>query len=578
MKTFEDLDLNDRLLTAISNMGYEEPTQIQVKSLPPILAGKDVIGESATGSGKTLAFGCGIVEHAVPRMGIQALILTPTRELAEQVKESLRQLSSQNPLSIIAIYGGTSIHHQMKSLKKADVVIATPGRLLDHLRRRTIDLSKVKLLVLDEADRMFDMGFIDDVEKIIKETSTKRQTLFFSATISGRVNKLAYKHMEEPVKVFAEKMVRPEKLEQVYYDVSKNMKLSLLTHLLQNEESALAMVFCNTRRTVDFVARNLQSHGIKAVAIHGGLSQKVRNRTIGLFNDAKEDVLVCTDVAARGLHIENVSHIYNFETPIVPNDYVHRIGRTARAGEEGKVINLLNNLDQKPFYKIQKKYPDFSITNVPRPKITQLKAIGTGGGRSSGGGGRRTPPQNHHHRHNKRRPYESKRHHKSSDVRPSPGKDHESIPQKHSDDDMPGQGSRHRRDNNTGFEPKNEQDGKNPFNSKNISEIRSSLGKNYEQVPQKQSDDVVPGQETRYRKRGNKYNNNFPRNKPKNRPGKRYGKKPSTKNKNPYEHGKKPYTGNNEGDNSPVTKMSYSKNKAATRRALSNKKYSHKKK
>jgi ATP-dependent RNA helicase DeaD len=382
MKSFKNLDLSERMLNSIDRMGFRTPTQIQEESIPHIVAGRDVIGESATGSGKTLAFGCGILEYAIPGEGLQSLVLTPTRELAEQIKECLRDLSGEDPLKTMAVYGGVSIHKQIKSLKRADVVVATPGRLLDHIRRDTIDLSKVGILVLDEADRMFDMGFINDVEKIIARCPMDRQTMFFSATISSRVKGLASKHMENQRSVMAEKMVKPEKLEQVYYDVPKNMKLSLLTHLLRNEDADLAMVFCNTRRTANFVTKNLRSQNLKAVAIHGGLSQNNRTKTIDSFNNAKEDVLVCTDVAARGLDINNVSHIYNYECPIIPVDYVHRIGRTARAGEEGKVINLLCNVDRKGFDKINRNYPEFRILNQPRPKLTPLEAIGSTGGRS----------------------------------------------------------------------------------------------------------------------------------------------------------------------------------------------------
>ena len=368
MNLFEDFGLSEKLFENINRLGYTKPTEIQEKSIPFIIKGEDVIGESATGSGKTLAFGCGIVERVIPRDGLQALILTPTRELAEQVKDALRQISR---LNIIAVYGGVSINTQIHELQRSEVVIATPGRLLDHIKRRTINLSKIKLLVLDEADRMFDMGFITDVERIIKNCPVKRQTLFFSATISSRVNELANKHMSKPVKILAENMVDPDKLKQFYYNVSKNMRLSLLVHLLQNEKSGLVMVFCNTRRGVDFVVKNLRTNKIKAIAIHGGLSQNKRTQTIESFNDAKVDVLVCTDVASRGLDIDNVSHIYNYDIPKDAKDYVHRIGRTARAGEEGKVINLLCDIDHDNFSRVLKEYT-FSIKNLERPYFEKI--------------------------------------------------------------------------------------------------------------------------------------------------------------------------------------------------------------
>src|SRR3989338_7764107 len=377
MNLFEDFGLSSQLTATIKKLGFTEPTQIQMQSIHHIIAGEDVIGESATGSGKTLAFGCGIAEHMIPEAGLQALILTPTRELAEQVKESLKQISYHKKLNIISVYGGVSISPQISELSRANVVVATPGRILDHLQRRTINLSKVKLLVLDEADRMFDMGFIEDVEQIIRACPSKRQTLFFSATISTRVKELANKYMINPVDVSAENMVDPSKLKQVYYDVPRNIKLSLLVHLLKNEDSKLVMVFCNTRRTTDFVVKNLKANRIDAIAIHGGLSQNNRTRTIGLFNDAKVGVLVCTDVAARGLHIDNVSHIYNYDIPKDSKDYVHRIGRTARAGESGKAISLLSEYDYDNFSRVMNDYHTFSIEKLEKPYLERIISIRT---------------------------------------------------------------------------------------------------------------------------------------------------------------------------------------------------------
>lgn len=372
---FEDFGLSHKLLETVKRMGFEAPTVIQEKSIPLIIKGKDVIGESATGSGKTLAFGCGIVEKVTPKNGIQSLVLTPTRELAEQVKNTLKQLSKDMHLVIIPIYGGVSINPQIYDLKNADVVIATPGRLLDHLQRGTIDLSKIKVLVLDEADRMFDMGFINDVERIMQQCQKKRQTLFFSATITPNIKSLAKKHMINPETVLAENMVDPSKLKQVYYNIPRNMKLSLLVELLKGERSGLIMIFCNTRRSVDFVVRNLKANDIRSTAIHGGLSQNKRTNTMGLFNNAKVNVLVCTDVASRGLHIENVSHVYNYEIPSDPKDYVHRIGRTARAGKAGQVVNFLSENDYSKFDNILREYNNFNIEKVEKRDIRRVATV-----------------------------------------------------------------------------------------------------------------------------------------------------------------------------------------------------------
>jgi ATP-dependent RNA helicase DeaD len=373
MEVFERLGLNSEILQSIKGMGITTPTEIQGMSIPHIMEKKDVIGESATGSGKTLAFGCGIVAHTTPGAGLQSLILTPTRELAEQVKDALKQLSRS--LKIISVYGGVAIDPQIHGLRTADVVVGTPGRLLDHLQRRTIDLSKVKILVLDEADRMLDMGFIDDVEKIIRPCPRERQTLFFSATISSQIRDLANRYMASPKQVRAKNQVDPSKLKQVYYDVLKNKKLSLLIHLLQNEKSGLVMVFCNSRRTVDFVVQNLKVNKVKAIAIHGGFSQNKRSKTMEMFNDAKAGVLVCTDVAARGLDIDNVSHIYNYESPNDPKDYVHRIGRTARAGEAGIAISLICEFDHENFGRMQREYRDFNIQKADAPQFKRVFAI-----------------------------------------------------------------------------------------------------------------------------------------------------------------------------------------------------------
>ncbi len=371
MTKFEELGLSVSMLSTISKLKFEQPTQIQELSLPHIMAGEDVIGQSATGSGKTLAFGCGIVEKVFPGKGLQALILTPTRELAEQIRGVLTQLASAKRLSILSIYGGVAIGPQIHGLSRAEVVVATPGRLLDHIQRNTVNLSKINFLVLDEADRMFDMGFIEDIKQIISRCPAKRQTLCFSATISLEVKELAHHYMSRPVMISASKMVDPHKLKQAFYDVPRHLKMSLLIHLLQHEKYGLVMVFCNTRKTVDFVVKNLRANNVDALAIHGGLSQNQRTRTITSFG-GRASVLVCTDVASRGLHIDDVSHIYNYDLPKDAKDYVHRIGRTARAGEEGQVINLLCNLDYDNFSRIQREYRSFVIEQKELPVLQKV--------------------------------------------------------------------------------------------------------------------------------------------------------------------------------------------------------------
>jgi ATP-dependent RNA helicase DeaD len=391
MNLFSKLGISQQLLRSINRLGFEKPTQIQELSLPLITQGKDVIGESATGSGKTLAFAAGIVEKVEKGHGVQALVLTPTRELAQQVKNEIQKISGDNSLKVTTIYGGVAIGPQIDELRRVEVVVGTPGRILDHIRRRTIILSKVRLLVLDEVDRMLDMGFLDDVENIIRECPKERQTLFFSATIPTSIKKLTERHMNNPTKVVAKVFVDPTKLKQCYIDTQRGQKFPLLVNLLKKEESELVMVFCNTRMNVDFVSKNLKLNKINATPIHGGLTQNKREHTLSKFNDGKTNVLVCTDVAARGLHISNVSHIYNYDIPKDTRDYVHRIGRTARAGESGQVINLLSYADYDNFGKVQDNYRDFNIEKVPTPACdrVEMDTSPTRGSRRDAGRGSR---------------------------------------------------------------------------------------------------------------------------------------------------------------------------------------------
>jgi len=371
MENFRKLGITDVLARALMDEKFEKPTEIQEKAIPLILQSKDIIGGAATGSGKTLAFGAGIVQNCNHGIGIQSLVLVPTRELAEQVTKELEKFSRYKELEIKAIYGGVSINPQFNELRYADVVVGTPGRILDHLERGSLNLSRVKLLVLDEADRMLDMGFIEDVEKIIQHCSKDRQTLLFSATIPPEILKLADNYMNNPIEVEAEDMVDPTKLKQAYYDVPDGMKFSLLVDLLKHEHPGLIMVFCNTQRNTDFVVENLKNNGINARAIHGGLSQDKRSRTMNLFHSKEVSVLVCTDVAARGLDIKGVSHVYNYDVPNELNNYVHRIGRTARAGANGIAITILASRDYDQFARLLRKLE----VQIERKELPELKRV-----------------------------------------------------------------------------------------------------------------------------------------------------------------------------------------------------------
>ncbi len=368
LDSFEVLGLQAPILKSIKRQRFEKPTAIQEKTIPLVLAGKDIMAGSATGTGKTLAFGAGIIQNSKQGDGIQALILTPTRELAEQVAKSLRAFSQYGFLRISAVYGGVPIDQQIKELRRADVVVGTPGRMLDHINRKTIRLDKVETLVLDEADTMLDMGFIIDVEKIIKRCPSDRQTLLFSATLTNEVNRLAKKHTKEPVRIVIEGLVDPGKLTQVYYEVLSKRKLSLLVHLLKHESAELVMVFCNTRRMTDFVTRNLKYLGIEAKSIHGGIPQDKRTKVIKRFHSKKVHVLICTDVAARGLDIKAVSHVYNYDIPSDSKQYIHRIGRTARAGKAGKAISLVSIRDRDSFANVLRD-KSLSVTKEKTPTL-----------------------------------------------------------------------------------------------------------------------------------------------------------------------------------------------------------------
>ncbi len=355
MESFKNLGVSEPVLKSLYDEKFENPSEIQERSIPLILAGKDVIAGAATGSGKTLAFASGIIQGSQRGKGLQALVLVPTRELAEQVARALAKFSKYRPLGIVAVYGGVGINPQIQGLRTADVAVGTPGRILDHISRNTIKLGRVRTLVLDEADRMFDMGFKDDVEKIIRKCPQERQTLLFSATITKEVVRLSRSHMKKPLQVSVDSYVDPKKLHQTYYDVGEDMKFSLLVHLLKHENSNLVMVFCNTKRNTDRVAKNLRFAEIDAMAIHGGLPQGKRNNIMERFHSGKACVLVCTDVAARGLDIKDVSHVYNYDIPRESKQYIHRIGRTARAGAEGKAINILSSKDYDNFSQVLKE-------------------------------------------------------------------------------------------------------------------------------------------------------------------------------------------------------------------------------
>jgi ATP-dependent RNA helicase DeaD len=352
MESFKALGLDEGLLKVAEELGFKEPSEIQKKAIPLALQGKDIIGGSATGSGKTFAFAAPIIQKLNPEKKVQALVLTPTRELAEQISTAFKRFSRHKKLKVLPVYGGVSISGQLNHLSVSDILVGTPGRILDHLSRGSLNLSELKFLVLDEVDRMFDMGFYSDVEKILNACPKKRQTMLFSATISSDLDHLASKHTSNAVEVEVESYVDHSKLKQIYYDVENNLKFSLLVHLLKQDERELVMVFCSTRRNADFVHKNLKNARIPCGVIHGGFTQNKRTKVLDDFHHHKINVLICTDVAARGLDIKGVSHVYNYDIPKTSDEYIHRIGRTARAGKNGMAVNILSNRDYENFSKV----------------------------------------------------------------------------------------------------------------------------------------------------------------------------------------------------------------------------------
>lgn len=340
---FEDFKLSKETMKSISEIGFEEPTPIQVSSIPLIMSNHDIMGQAQTGTGKTAAFGIPIAERCQRGRKPFAIVLEPTRELAVQVAEEIYKIGKYKKISVLPVYGGTSIERQIKTLQRGvNVVVGTPGRVIDLINRRNLSLSEVRIVVLDEADEMLDMGFIDDMETILKTTPVERQTLLFSATIPQQITNIARRYMRDPekIRVNTQDVVVP-KIRQTFYEVTDENRMNALSRLLDVEDPKLAIVFCHTKREVDDVFMKLSQLGYSAGAIHGDYTQARRDAVMNKFKGGMLDILVATDVAARGLDIKNVTHVINYGIPQNPDSYVHRIGRTGRAGESGIAITLI---------------------------------------------------------------------------------------------------------------------------------------------------------------------------------------------------------------------------------------------
>ncbi|HEX6163947.1 MAG TPA: DEAD/DEAH box helicase, partial [Vicinamibacterales bacterium] len=343
------------IVASVTTLGYEEPTPVQRETIPVMLSGRDLLAQAATGTGKTAAFALPMLQEIAgkdPGKRTAGLVLVPTRELAMQVAEALHKYAKGSQLTVVPLYGGAPMDHQIRALRRgAEVIVATPGRALDHLRRTTLDLSNVEVLVLDEADEMLDMGFAEDIDAIVAETPGDRQTALFAATFAPRIMSIAGRHLTDPKKVqIAQEKRVPGKLpriRQVAFIAGKGQKINALGRILDFENPKSAIVFCRTRLEVDELTDTLTAHGYGAQALHGGMVQKQRDRVMQLFRTEQAEILVATDVAARGLDIEHVSHVINFDLPTAPEVYVHRIGRTGRIGREGVAITLISPREQR---------------------------------------------------------------------------------------------------------------------------------------------------------------------------------------------------------------------------------------
>jgi ATP-dependent RNA helicase DeaD len=376
MSAFEQLGLSASTLQAIYGLGFEEPTPIQEKAIPVALAGSDVIGQAPTGTGKTAAFGLPIIEKiTLDSDHIQGLVVVPTRELAIQVAEELNKIGEYKKVRALPIYGGQDILRQIKLLKqRPQIVVGTPGRLMDHMRRRTIRLNNISIVVLDEADEMLNMGFIDDIKSILADIPESRQTLLFSASITKAVENISKQFMREPTLIKANpRNITVPSTQQHYIELPERKKFDVLCNLLDLHSPDAAIIFGRTKRRVDEVTQALARRGYSAGAIHGDLTQSQRNLVMNQFRAGAIDILVATDVAARGLDIEGVTHVYNFDIPQDPESYVHRIGRTGRAGRKGVAFTFITPREQEHLQIIE-RLTQRKIVRHPIPTITEALA------------------------------------------------------------------------------------------------------------------------------------------------------------------------------------------------------------
>jgi ATP-dependent RNA helicase DeaD len=372
MKSFEDLGISPAVAKALKEMGFEEPTPIQTSAIPPAIEGRDIIGQAQTGTGKTASFGIPIAEKKVSGKPY-AIILEPTRELAIQVAEEMGRITQYRKCSVLPVYGGASMERQLKALRKGtNIIVGTPGRLIDHLNRKTLSLEDVSIAVLDEADEMLDMGFIDDIEKILKMMPQSKQLMLYSATMSPEIMKVAKRHMKDPLKIAVSvKDIVAPKIQQVFYEVLERDKMEVLTRLLDVETPELTLVFCHTKRDVDELCARLQQRGYNAGALHGDFTQSHREDIMVKFRRGDIEILVATDVAGRGIDVENISHVINYSIPQNPEGYIHRIGRTGRAGRSGIAVTFVTPREYRQLQTIER----IAKTKLSRKEIPSASEV-----------------------------------------------------------------------------------------------------------------------------------------------------------------------------------------------------------
>ncbi|MCB5362195.1 DEAD/DEAH box helicase [Pusillimonas sp. CC-YST705] len=395
--TFADFDLHPGLLQAVADTGYTTPTPIQAQAIPVVISGRDVMGAAQTGTGKTAAFSLPLLHRLMPfanasaspaRHPVRALVLAPTRELADQVYESVATYAKYVPLRAAVVFGGVDIGPQRETLRKGcEILIATPGRLLDHIEQKNVNLSQVSVFVLDEADRMLDMGFLPDLERIVRLLPAQRQTLLFSATFSNEIRKLARDSVKDPVEIsVAARNATADTVTQIVYQVSSDEKQAAVVHLVKSKGLKQVIVFSNTKVGTARLARQLERDGVRAESIHGDKSQQERMKALEAFKAGELEVLVATDVAARGLDVAGVPCVINYDLPFNPEDYVHRIGRTGRAGAEGEAISLFTGDEERFLLDIEKLIKD-KITrgqlSLP-PRTRSSSASSSGSSRREG--------------------------------------------------------------------------------------------------------------------------------------------------------------------------------------------------